>query len=324
MSRRVVFVVYPDLQILDLTGPLEVFAMSNRMVGGGAMPYATEVLTADGGAVRATCGLEIVADRSVTACRGPIDTLVVVGGQGTPAAMRDDRLVAWIAKSAPRARRVASVCSGAFLLAQAGLLDGRRATTHWSDCGSLARRFPTITVDPDPIFVRDGDVWTSAGVTAGMDLALAMVEEDFGPDLARDVARWLVLFVQRPGGQAQFSAQLGAQRPDRQPFRELEGWIADHIGQDLAVPVLAGHAGLSTRNFARVFRRQLGVTPAAYVEAVRVEAAKRLLETTNRPVGDVARTGGFGTVETMHRTFNRTARVTPGEYRRHFGSRRSA
>jgi transcriptional regulator GlxA family with amidase domain len=260
----------------------------------------------------------------MAAGRGRVDTLVVVGGQGTGAAMREPALIAGVATLARRSRRVASVCSGAFLLAEAGLLDGRRATTHWSDCVQLARRFPTVTVDPDPIFVRDGDVWTSAGVTAGMDLALAMVEEDLGADVARKVARWLVLFVQRPGGQAQFSAQLGHQRPDREPFRELEGWIADHVDDDLSVPVLAARVGLSTRNFARMFRRQLGVTPAAYVEGLRIEAAKRLLETTSRGVADVARACGFGTVETMHRTFKRTVRVTPGEYRRHFSPRASA
>jgi transcriptional regulator GlxA family with amidase domain len=249
---------------------------------------------------------------------------VVVGGQGTEAAVRDGRLIAWIGKAAGRARRVTSVCSGAFLLAQAGLLDGRRATTHWSNCKELAALFPRVTVLPDPIFVRDGEVWTSAGVTAGMDLALALVEEDLGSDLAREVARWLVLFVQRPGGQAQFSAPLGAPRPNPAPLRDLEAWIVDHIDRDLSVPVLAQRAGSSTRHFARVFREQFGITPAAYVEAVRVESAKRLLETTTRGIDDIARVCGFGRVETMHRTFKRTVRVTPGEYRRHFSPRATA
>jgi transcriptional regulator GlxA family with amidase domain len=328
VPKHVVFVVYPDLQILDLTGPFEVFALANRLAlgqgaqdrpGGSLSPlYELEVVSADGKPVRSSGGLEIAPDRSVEGSVGSLDTLVVVGGTGTREAVRDERLVAWIGSAARRSRRVASVCSGAFLLARAGLLDGRRATTHWDSCAQLAESFPAVTVDPDSIFVRDGNVWTSAGVTTGMDLALALVEDDLGPDVARLVARWLVLFVQRPGGQAQFSAQLSAQRPQRSSLQDLEGWIADHIADDLSVSVMADHLGMSTRTFARVFRQELGVTPAAYVEGARVEAARRLLETTRRGVAEVARVCGFGTVETMHRVFKRTVRVTPGEYRRHF------
>jgi transcriptional regulator GlxA family with amidase domain len=336
VPKRVVFVVYPDLQILDLTGPFEVFALANRLAseqeqeqeqeqephdrpGRAHIPvYELEVVSADGKPVRSSGGLEIAPDSSVEDSAGPLDTLVVVGGTGTRDAARDERLVAWIGTAARRSRRVTSVCSGAFLLARAGLLDGRRATTHWDSCALLAESFPAVTVDPDSIFVRDGNVWTSAGVTTGMDLALALVEDDLGPDMARLVAKWLVLFVQRPGGQAQFSAQLSAQRPQRSSLQDLEGWIADHISDDLSVTVMADRVGMSTRTFARVFRQELGVTPAAYVEGVRVEAARRLLETTQRGVAEVARVCGFGTVETMHRVFKRTVRVTPGEYRRHF------
>lgn len=344
VPKRVVFVVYPDLQILDLTGPFEVFALANRLAseqekeqeqereqqqgqGHGAQDrpgrahsalYELEVVSVDGKPVRSSGGLLIAPDCSVEDSVGPLDTLVVVGGTGTRGAARDERLVAWIGTAARRSRRVTSVCSGAFLLARAGLLDGRRATTHWDSCALLAESFPAVTVDPDSIFVRDGNVWTSAGVTTGMDLALALVEDDLGPDMARLVAKWLVLFVQRPGGQAQFSAQLSAQRPQRSSLQDLEGWIADHIGDDLSVTVMADRVGMSTRTFARVFRQELGVTPAAYVEGVRVEAARRLLETTQRGVAEVARVCGFGTVETMHRVFKRTVRVTPGEYRRHF------
>jgi transcriptional regulator GlxA family with amidase domain len=204
------------------------------------------------------------------------------------------------------------------VLAAAGLLDGRRATTHWSECERLATLFPAVTVEADPIFVRDGDVWTSAGVTAGMDLALALVEDDLGADVAREVARWLVLFVQRPGGQAQFSAQLAAQRPERDALRDVTAWMVDHLAADLSVPALARRAGMSTRNFARVFHAELRTTPAAFVETTRLEAARRLLESTDRTIDDIARACGFGTVETMHRTFKRTVRVTPGDYRRHF------
>jgi len=331
VPKRVVFVVYPDLQILDLTGPFEVFALANRLTlgqgeedrpggphGSHGPHYELEVVSVDGKPVRSSGGLEISPDRSVEGSVDSLDTLVVVGGTGTLEAVRDERLVAWIGSAARRSRRVASVCSGAFLLARAGLLDGRRATTHWDSCALLAESFPAVTVDPDSIFVRDGNVWTSAGVTTGMDLALALVEDDLGPDVARLVARWLVLFVQRPGGQAQFSAQLSAQRPQRSSLQDLEGWIADHIADDLSVTVMADHVGMSTRTFARVFRQELGVSPAAYVAGVRVEAARRLLVTTRRGVAEVARACGFGTVETMHRVFKRTVRVTPGEYRRHF------
>jgi transcriptional regulator GlxA family with amidase domain len=317
MTRRVTFVVYPDFQSLDLAGPLEVFQGVNRYFG-DQRKYTTELVAVDAGSVHSSSGLEIGGVRPTRSVRGPIDTLVVVGGTGSRAAERDDELVRWIAAAAKRSRRVTSVCSGAFLLARAGVLDSKRATTHWSDCERLATTFPKIMVDPDPIFVRDGDVWTSAGVTAGMDLALALIEEDHGPEVARTVARWLVLFIQRPGGQAQFSTQLAAQRPERAPLRELQAWMPDHLGDDLSVPGLAVRAGMSERNFARAFRRELGMTPGAYVEAMRVEAAQRLLETTTDSIEAIARSCGFGTVETMHRTFKRTVRVTPGDYRRHF------
>jgi transcriptional regulator GlxA family with amidase domain len=216
------------------------------------------------------------------------------------------------------------VCTGAFILGASGLLDGRRAVTHWASCDRLAERYPKATVDPGPIFVRDGDVWTSAGVTAGMDLALAMTEEDHGPDVSRAIARQLVMFVQRPGGQTQFSAQLAAQRPERAPLREVLDWIADHPDGDLSVSALAARAAMSERNFARVFRAETGRTPAAYVESARVEAARRLLETTATTLDSVARTCGFGTAETLHRSFKRTVQVTPGEYRRRFSSRDAA
>ncbi|GAA0333429.1 GlxA family transcriptional regulator [Actinoallomurus spadix] len=306
---RITFLVHPGFQSLDLTGPLEVFALA-----GGT--YATEVVAAERAPVESSSGLAVLPHRAFH--DDPVDTLIVVGGPGTAEAVRDERTIAWITTTARRARRVGSVCSGAFLLARAGLLDGRRATTHWSACRLLEERFPSVEVDPDPIFVRDDPVWTSAGVTAGIDLALAMVEDDLGAAAARTVARQLVVFVQRPGGQAQFSAQLAAQRPDRPGLRELQRWIADHLTADLSVEALAARTGLSTRHFARVFRDDVGVTPGAYVESVRVEAARRLLETSARPLDVIARECGFGTPETMHRSFRRTVSVTPGDYRRRF------
>jgi transcriptional regulator GlxA family with amidase domain len=213
---------------------------------------------------------------------------------------------------------VASVCSGAFLLAEAGVLAGRRATTHWESCDALARRHPDVEVDPDPIFVRDGNVLTSAGVTAGMDLALALVEDDHGPERALAVARQLVMYVRRPGGQSQFSAALRAQRAERRPLRELQAWVADHLDADLSVEALARRAAMSPRNFARAFAAEAGVTPARYVEEVRVEAARRLLEGTGRPVDGIAAACGFGSAETMRRAFLRTVHVPPSEYRKRF------
>jgi len=315
---HVVIVAYPGVQSLDVTGPLEVFAVANRYRPGS---YRTTV-TARGPAevVRTSSGLGIVVDKPLAAVQGPIDTLVVAGGDGTGDAVADAELVAWIRDAAARSRRVTSVCSGAFLLAAAGLLRGRRATTHWGSCALLARLHPDVDVEGDRIYVRDGDVWTSAGVTAGMDLTLALVEDDHGGPLALKVARQLVLFTQRGGGQSQFSAQLAVPRAERRPLREALGYIADHLDADLSVPALARHAAMSPRTFARSFRAEVGTTPAAYVQAVRVEAARRLLETTTDGTAEVARTCGFGTVETMHRAFRRTVHTTPGQYRRHFAA----
>jgi transcriptional regulator GlxA family with amidase domain len=315
-SRNIVFAVYPGFQILDLTGPHEVFTQAGRLTG----ETVITTVAAAPGPVPSSGGLAITPTLTIDEAAGPVDTLIAVGGRGVEAACADHRLVAWFAQAARTARRTASVCSGAFLLGAAGLLDGRRAVTHWSRCEELAARYPEATVLPDPIFVRDGATWTSAGVTAGMDLALAMVEDDHGPEVARSIARRLVMFVQRPGGQAQFSAQLAAQRPERAPLREVLGWITDHPDDDLTVPALAARAAMSERNFARVFLAETGSTPAAYVESARVEAARRLLETTTNTLDAVARACGFGTVETLHRSFRRTLRVTPGEYRRYFSA----
>jgi len=316
--RSVVIVVYPGVQSLDVTGPLEVFAVANRYRPGSYR--TTLVARGPSEVVRTSSGLGLVVDQPRADVPGPIDTLVVAGGEGTVDAVGDPDLVAWVRSAAVRSRRVTSVCSGAFLLAAAGLLDGRRATTHWSICDLMARLYPQVDVEGDRIYVRDGRVWTSAGVTAGMDLALALVEDDHGGALALEVARQLVLFTQRGGGQSQFSAQLAVPRAERRPLREALAHIADHLDADLSVPALARHAAMSPRTFARTFRAEVGTTPAAYVQAVRVEAARRLLETTTDGTAEVARTCGFGTVETMHRAFRRTVHTTPGQYRRHFAA----
>jgi transcriptional regulator GlxA family with amidase domain len=315
-GRRVVLVVFPGLQGLDLMGPLEVFAAAND---GLARPaYELIVAAVTPGEVRTSSGVGLTADVALADVASPIDTLLVVGGDGTYDAIYDQALVEEVRRLAADARRVTSVCSGAFLLAMAGLLDGRRATTHWRVCDKLAEAFPSITVEPDPIFVRDGNVYTSAGVTAGMDLALALVEDDHGRDLALSIARRLVLFLRRPANQSQFSAQLGAQLAERDGLREAQRHVVEHPDRDCSVAALARIAAMSERNFTRCFTDEVGVTPARYVERIRVETARRLLEDTDEGVEAVAAACGFGTAETMRRTFLRLLRTNPTEYRRRF------
>jgi len=314
--RRIVVVVYPGIQSLDAVGPIEVFSTANREAG--RVEYTTELVATKGSTVRATSGLVLGVDHRLSGVRGDLDTLVVAGGDGTVEAMGDRALLDGVRRLAGRSRRVTSVCSGAFILAETGLLDGRRATTHWSWCDALAEGYPAITVEPDPIFVRDGNVYTSAGVTAGMDLALALVEDDLGRDIALAVARRLVLFLRRPGNQSQFSAQLAAQVAQRDTLRDLQQWIAEHPAADLCVAAMSGRAGMSERNFARCFKDEVGVTPGQYVERVRLEVARRLLEETDESVAQVATASGFGTAETMRRAFLRSLRTGPMEYRRRF------
>jgi transcriptional regulator GlxA family with amidase domain len=312
---RVVLLAFPGVQTLDLTGPADVFASAGRLAG---REYALRVVAPGGTSFASSSGLRIEADGDLGGAAEPVDTLVVPGGPGVADALRDDSVVAWVRAAAGGARRVASVCNGAFLLAAAGLLDGRRATTHWAACEELASRHPSIDVDPDPIYVRDGNVYTSAGVTAGIDLTLGLVEEDHGRELALEVARWLVLFLKRPGGQSQFSVQLESQLAERKPLRELQVWLPDNLDGDLSVEALAERAFMSPRNFARAFRREVGATPAAYVERLRLERARLDLEATDAPLAAVARRCGFGTVETMRRAFGRRLRVSPSDYRRRF------
>ena len=318
--RRVVIVAFPDFQLLDVTGPWEVFGRTTRWLAeqGRAGGYALALAASRRGLLTSSSGLSLGAPQALGALRGALDTLVVAGGTGTERALADRALVGFVKRASGRARRVASVCTGAFLLAEAGLLDGRRATTHWRACARLAARYPQVEVDPDPIFVRDGRVWTSAGVTAGMDLALALVEEDHGRDVALAVARELVLFLKRPGGQAQFSAQLEAQLAERGALRDLQAWMADHPGADLSVDALARRVAMSPRHFARVFKHETGATPARAALAARVEAARRRLEDGDDGLEGVAAACGFGSAEVMRRAFLRTLRVGPGVYRRRF------
>jgi transcriptional regulator GlxA family with amidase domain len=315
-ERAIVVVASPGAQILDVTGPLEVFSTASRFLP--SVHYRSQVVSARGGPVVASCGLEF-ATTAIASIGHPVDTVVVAGGAVTDACMKDDEFLAHLRRLDRLCRRMTSVCSGAFLLAAAGLLDGRRATTHWRLCRELECDYPAVTVDPDALYVNDDKVWTSAGVTAGIDLALALVADDHGAPAAADVARQLVVYLRRSGGQAQFSALLAAQARDSEPIRDLLSWLPEHLDEDLSVSALARRLNLSERQFRRVFTIQVGVTPADHVESVRVEAACRLLETTHSPIGHIARTCGFGAVETMNRTFRRRLDTTPGQHRRHFG-----
>jgi transcriptional regulator GlxA family with amidase domain len=319
--HRVAALTFPGGQILDVTGPLEVFSRADRWLRDEGRVdrkvYQVEVLARAAGPVAMSSGVEIVARRAFSGS-GPIDTLLVCGGIGTTAALEDRELIAWLRRQAPRVRRVASVCTGALLLAEAGLLDGKRATTHWSWCGRLKRQYPRVEVVPDAIFVEDGGLYTSAGVTAGIDLALALVELDWGREVALGVARELVVFLKRPGGQSQFSRHLAALGPVPRPIRELELWVLENLAGELSVEALADHVHMSPRNFARVFRRETGLTPAKFVEAARVEEARRRLEETRLTTAAIATGCGFGTPESLRRTFLRHLGVGPAEYRRRF------
>jgi transcriptional regulator GlxA family with amidase domain len=319
--RKIAILAYAGIQSLDLTGPQEVFVAAHGLLHAtdpSDPGYEVRVHSRDGAPLRCSSGLTIVPDGDFSHTPADLDTLIVAGGYGSREASLDYATLDWISTASARARRTASVCTGAFLLAAAGLLDGRRATTHWGSASELARLHPKVHVDPEPIFLRDGSIWTSAGVTAGMDLALALVEEDISRDLALTVARHLVMFLRRPGNQSQFSATLAAQEPAREPLREARRHILENIDADLSVEALAGLAHMSPRHFARSFRAETGVTPARYVESVRIEAARRALEDTSAPIATVASACGFGTPETMRRSFLRALDVAPAEYRRRF------
>lgn len=316
--RSIVLLAFDGLQLLDLAGPLEVFDAADRIGGRGR--YECRVATFGGTSVRSTSGLALDAHVAVEDV-DELDTLVVVGGFGTRALLDDVVKLDGVRRLSGLARRTTSVCSGALVLGAAGLLDGRRATTHWGSCDLLAEVAPAASVEPDQIYVRDGDRWTSAGVTAGIDLALALVEDDHGPELPHEVATWLVVFARRPGGQAQFSAQLRAQVARTPAILEIQRWLPDHLDEDLTVARLAERAHMSERSFARAFRTETGTTPAAHVEELRIEAARRLLETTDDTVATIARRVGLRHAETLHRAFARRVGTTPDRYRQHFARR---
>ncbi len=328
-ARQIAILVYPGVQSLDVTGPLEVFAGAESLLAttsSSARGYTVQILSKNGAPLQTSSGLTIAPHAAIGDTPTKIDTLIVAGGAGQAAACADTELLDWIAATSRAARRTASVCTGAFLLAAAGLLDGRRATTHWAFAEKLQQQYPSVQVDPEPIFVRDGspsgpdEIWTSAGVTAGMDLALALVEEDLDREAALTIARHLVLFLRRPGNQSQFSATLVSQQPEREPLREIQRSVLEDTAADHSVEAMAARAHMSPRHFARAFRAETGITPARYVERVRLEAARRRLEDTTEPIALVAAACGFGTAETMRRAFVRGLNVAPAEYRRRFHS----
>lgn len=323
--RHVLILGVAPVQLLDIAGPAEVLTQARRLLGGGngaaGAAYAVDTLIVPGPDLPASsAGLALGSSVSAAQALGwdALDTLIVAGGEGARGRAADPALQRLLRHLAPRAQRIASVCTGAFILAAGGLLDGRRVTTHWRWCGELVRRHPGVTVDPEPIFIRDGALWTSAGVTAGMDLLLALVEEDHGHALALAVARELVLFLRRPGDQKQFSTVLAAQTGRSARLGPLLAWMAENLQQPLPVEVLAARACLSPRQFARVFREETGMTPARLLEQLRVEAARQRLEAGRAGLAAITAACGFRTEETMRRAFLRQLGASPGDYRDRF------
>ena len=311
--RKIVIVGPPPVQVLDVTGPLEVFSNAPDYEIQLANPGLERTLQTNRGVVLADA--TPIADLN-----GPIDTLVIAGGPGAESGSYDPNFIAWIARVARRSRRVASICTGAFLLAEAGLLNGKQAVTHWSFCDRLAREYPKIIVRPEPIYLRDGSIYTSAGITAGIDLSLALVEEDHGHETALRIARFLVMFLVRPGGQAQYSHMLSHQAIASQPLRELQVWMLQHLREDLTVESLAERIGMSARHFTRVCLRETGMNPGQFVDRMRVEAAQQIIDSSSRGLKEIADSCGFTSADAMRRTFLRVLGVTAAEYASRFKS----
>lgn len=311
---------FPGVQALDIVGPFDVFAGATLALAaaGRSDDGYLPVLTSIGGPVATLTGLEFVA-KALPDPAEPVDTIVLPGGMGADSARKNPVVIDWIRRAAPNANRVVSVCTGAFLAAQAGLLDGCQATTHWSEAGRLAAEFPSVTVDPDPIFIRSSaSVWTAAGVTAGIDLALALVEEDYGTDVAQEVARWLVLYLRRTGGQTQFAPPVWMPRAKREPIRDVQEHIEAEPAGAHSIPELAQRAAMSPRHFTRTFTAEVGEPPSVYVERIRTDAARRQLTETDDTVTVIASRCGFGSVETLRRSFVRRVGVSPDQYRKTF------
>ncbi|MER8810838.1 GlxA family transcriptional regulator [Mesorhizobium australicum] len=317
-ERLIAFLLFERTKLLDVTGPLQVFNDAKRASGEPA--FRTILVSQRGGPIETDAGVALHTVSFDHCSKFTIDTLLISGGGTALEAARSSSLRGWLIKQANDVRRLGSICLGAFILAECGLLDGRRATTHWERCAELAERFPAIDVRPDPIFVRCGAVWTSAGVSAGIDMALAMVEEDLGHTTALAIARELVLYLKRPGGQSQFSTALRQQIRDRVGrFERLHAWIRENPGADLSVPALSSFMAMSPRNFARVYSKENGQTPGRAVEALRVATARDLLETSRQSVQQIAHAVGFGDPETFRRAFVKSLGVAPSDYRSRFG-----
>jgi transcriptional regulator GlxA family with amidase domain len=322
--RRIGFLVFPCAELLDVCGPMDVFVYADRWLRAAGRlnepGYEVQVIAAAPGLVKTYCGIEILATHGCEEASDRLDTLIVSGGVGVEQACADPKLVEWLKHMAPRVRRMASVCSGAFLLAAAGLLNNRRVTTPGMCSDRLASLSPSVRVDPALIFIRDGHIYTSGGITAGIDMALALVEEDVGREISLMVARTMVVFMRRPGGQSQFSPFLHTEAKTRHDIRDLQGWILAHPAENLDVEALAGRMSMSPRNFARLFRSETGMTPGKFVEQARVEAARCMLEQTDRLTESIAEACGFGAAERMRRSFQRHLSVSPQDYRERFQS----
>ncbi|MFF0474005.1 GlxA family transcriptional regulator [Streptomyces sp. NPDC004284] len=320
--HRVVIAAFPGVELLNVTGPAEVFSVATRVAGTGGPQYTVRIATAGGEPVATAGGIRLMADLTLDEVHGDVDTLLVSGAvrvddHGVEPVL-DGGMIDWLREAAPGAHRVGSVCTGAHLLAAAGLLDGLSATTHWRTAARLAADHPRVTVDPDPIFIREGRLWTCAGIAAGMDMALSMVTEDHGPELALTTARTMVMYVKRAGGQSQFSVPLAIPADPGDRIDSLRMWIGEHLAEDLSAEALATRLHLSVRHFSRLFRRRTGTTPAAYVESVRLEAARRLLQDSGHDLPGIAALSGLGSVESLHRSFRRRLGTTPAAYRRRF------
>lgn len=320
-SRTIVLVAFADAEVLDITGPFEVFNFANLNLQRNGISdrpvYSIKLLAERAGPVKTLSGLQILAEDMNAYPDDEIDTLVIPGGD-IENAVANKKLIDWIKTTAPKARRVVSVCTGAFLLAEAGLLNGRKATTHWHYCAQLSKSYPAVQVEPDQIFIKHGQVYTSGGITSGIDLALALVEEDWGRELALFVARFMVVFLKRPGNQSQFSTYLTNEASHRPDIRDLQAWIIDHAADDLSVETLAKRMAMSPRNFARLFASETGMTPAKYVEMVRIDRARNLLETSDLGMEWIAESTGFKDAERMRRAFLRQLDVNPQNYRQRF------
>ena len=326
-ERRIAVAVYPGVSLLDLGGPLEAFRVASEFAGTRSrrLNYKCSVVSSRGGQVPTADGVPLITESIRSLDRIEIDTLIVPGAFLVEDVTRDVELIKWVAKRAPKCRRVCSVCVGSFMLAAAGLLNGRRAATHWMHTQLLARQYPDVKVEPDAIFVHDGRVWSSAGVTTGIDLALALIEEDSGRETAIGVARVLVVYLKRAGGQSQYSALLAAQaESESNNFAELERWIAENLRADLSIESLADRAHMSPRNFARMYAKKRGRTPAKAVEAIRIDAARRRLEETDARIETIADECGYSGEEQMRSAFVRVLRIPPREYRKRFATSKAA